>query len=343
MLEKPDLLDAALITCLQDAYDLVIVQIAFLPIGADSNSAAYRAVADDGTLYFVKLRRGVFDQTSVELPRFLSDQGITHIIPPLMTKTGQLWATLDAFTVILYPYVEGRNGFEVALSERQWHDFGVALKRIHTTAVPPTITGRIRRESFAPRYRESVRTFLSRLEDDPLDDPVARQLTTFLKSKQDVIHDLVERAERLAQALQAQTPEFIVCHFDIHAGNLLIEDNGRFYIVDWDDPILAPKERDLMFIGGAQGFVGYTAQEEEAMFYRGYGETRVDPVALAYYRYERIIVDIAIYCEDLLLTTAGGDDREQSLGYLMSNFLPNSTIEVTYASDKSSISDRSAS
>jgi spectinomycin phosphotransferase len=343
MLEKPDLLDETLIACLQDSYDLVVVQIAFLPLGADSNSAVYRAVADDGTLYFVKLRRGLFDQTSVELPRFLSDQGIAQIIPPLMTNTGQLWATLDTFTVIVYPYIEGRNGFEVALSERQWHDFGAALKRIHTATVPSALTRRIRREQFAPQFRESVRMFLSRLEDDPLDDPVARQLTAFLKAKQDVTRNLVERAEQLAQALQAHTPEFVVCHFDIHAGNLLIEDDGQFYIVDWDDPLLAPKERDLMFIGGAQGFVGYTAQEEEAMFYRGYGETRVDPTALAYYRFERIIVDIAIYCEELLLTTAGGDDRERSLGYLMSNFLPNSTIEVAYSSDKSSISDWSAS
>ncbi|HET9221503.1 MAG TPA: phosphotransferase [Roseiflexaceae bacterium] len=312
----------------------MVVQIAFLPLGADSNSAVYRAVTADHTLYFVKLRRGIFDQTSVELPRFLSDQGIAQIIPPLATKTGQLWAMLDAFTVIVHPFIEGRNGFEVALTDRQWHDFGVALKRLHTAAVPPEITRRIQREQFAPRYRESVKLFLSGLDGNPLDDAVARQLTAFLKTKRDAVRDLVERAERLALALQANTPEFVVCHFDIHAGNLLIEDDHKFYIVDWDDPLLAPKERDLMFIGGAQGFVGYTAQEEEALFYRGYGDTQIDPVALAYYRYERIIVDIAIYCEELLLTTEGGDDRERSLGYLMSNFLPNSTIEVAYNSDR---------
>jgi spectinomycin phosphotransferase len=334
MLEKPDLQDETLIDCLRDAYGLHIVQIAFLPLGADSNTAVYRAVADDRTAYFVKLRRGVFDPTSVELPRFLSDQGIAQIIPPLATNTGQLWATLDTFTMILYPFIEGRNGFEVALSERQWHDFGVALKRIHTAAVPAALARRIRRELFAPQYRESVKMFLSRLDGETLDDPVAQQLTAFLKAKRDIVRDLVERAERLAQALQAQTPEFIVCHFDIHAGNLLIESNDRFYIVDWDDPILAPKERDLMFIGGAQGFAGYTAQDEEAMFYRGYGDTQIDPVALAYYRYERILVDIAIYCEELLLTTEGGDDRQQSLGYLMSNFLPSGTIEIAYSSDK---------
>jgi spectinomycin phosphotransferase len=75
MLEKPDLPAEELITCLRTEFGLKIVQIAFLPLGADRNTAVYRAVADDGTPYFVKLRSSVFDETSVALPRFLSEQG----------------------------------------------------------------------------------------------------------------------------------------------------------------------------------------------------------------------------------------------------------------------------
>ncbi len=125
-----------------------------------------------------------------------------------------------------------------------------------------------------------------------------------------------------------------MCHSDLHAGNILIDRNDAFYIGDWDSPILAPKERDLMFIGGGQGFTGHTLQEEEILFYEGYGQTQIDPVALAYYRYERIIQDIAVYCEQLFLTNEGGDDRAQSLRYLISNFLPNNAIAIAYASDK---------
>ena len=113
-----------------------------------------------------------------------------------------------------------------------------------------------------------------------------------------------------------------MCHSDIHAGNILIGADDAFYIVDWDNPILAPKERDLMFVGGGQGFTGHTPQEEETLFYRGYGETQIDPVALAYYRYERIIQDIAVYCEQLFLSDEGGEDRAQALRHFASNFLP---------------------
>lgn len=54
-----------------------------------------------------------------------------------------------------------------------------------------------------------------------------------------------------------------------------------FYLVDWDDPIMAPKERDLMFIGGGVGNVWNRSHEEE-LFYEGYGKVDVNPVLLAY-------------------------------------------------------------
>jgi spectinomycin phosphotransferase len=333
MLENPGVQDEKIIACLQDEYGSNVAQVDFLPLGADLNTAVYRVVADDETPYFLKLRSGVFNETSVVLPKFLSDQGIEQIIPPLTTKTGQLWASLDTFKVLLYPFVEGHNGYEVEMSERHWGELGTALKRIHTAVVPPALIGHIRQETYSPQWRKIVKTFLERVEDEVYYDPIAIKLAVFLKAKRDRIIDLVGRAERLAQALQVQSPEFIVCHSDIHAGNILIGANGAFYIVDWDEPVLAPKERDLMYIGGGLLASGRTPQEEEALFYRTYGQTQVDPIALAYYRYERIVEDIAIYCEQIFLTNEGGEDREQSLRYLKSNFLPESTIEIAYRSD----------
>ncbi len=63
--------------------------------------------------------------------------------------------------------------------------------------------------------------------------------------------------------------------------------------------------------------------------------TQVDSNAMAYYRYERIIEDIAVICDQIFLTDEGGEDRRQHFGYLKSNFLPNHTIDIAYRSDKS--------
>jgi spectinomycin phosphotransferase len=333
MLEKPDFPDEKIIACLQSEFELRVAAIAFLSLGADLNTAVYRITTDDDTSYFLKLRSGLFDETSVALPKFLSDQGIAYIITPLATQAGQLWANLDQFKVILYPFIEGRNGYEVDLSDRHWIEFGAALKRIHNLVVPPALIDRLQRETYSPKWREIVKASLARIETDTFDDPVAIDTAAFLQTKRAEVLDLVERTERCAQALQTRSPEFVICHADLHAGNILIDASGALYIIDWDTLILAPKERDLMYAGGGQFGATRTPDEEEELFYRGYGQTQIDPNALAYYRYERIVEDIAVECEQIFSTDGGGEDREQALRWLMSNFEPDGTIAIAYRAD----------
>jgi len=59
----------------------------------------------------------------------------------------------------------------------------------------------------------------------------------------------------------------------------------------------------------------------------------VDPVALAYYRYERIVEDIAAYCDELLLSTAGGAARARALEFFRGQFEANDVIEIAVRSD----------
>jgi spectinomycin phosphotransferase len=334
MLEKPDLPDDYMIACLHDAYGLPVRQIAFLPLGADSNTAVYRAVMADDTAYFVKLRRGVFDEMSVVLPKFLSDLGIRQIIGPLATKTGQLWAPLEQFTVTLYPFIEGRNGYDCVLSDNQWVDFGRAMKSIHTAVIPPSILTHIQRETYSSQWRNIVKGYMEQVELQTFQEPIAARLATFLRTKRAQIVDLIGRTERLAQAFETRSREYTLCHADIHAGNILLDAANTMYIVDWDTAVLAPKERDLMFIGSGLMGNGRTLQEEQRLFYHGYGQTAIDPIGIAYYRYERIIQDIAAFCEEIFLTLEGDDDREQSLRYLVSNFQPGGVLDIAYSTDR---------
>jgi spectinomycin phosphotransferase len=334
MLEKPELEDEKIIFCLKTEYGLLVTQLAFLPWGLDLNAAAYRVIADGETAYFLKLRRETaFDETSVALPCFLHAQGISQIIAPLTTQAGQRCGNLDGFKVILYPFVEGRDGYEANLSDRQWHDLGAVLRSLHAARLPPSLLRCLPQEAYPPQWRQSVRNCLGQVESQVGDDPIAAGLAAFLNGKRGEILDLVGRADRLAEALQSRLPDWVVCHSDIHAGNLLVSADGALYLVDWDSPILAPKERDLMSIGG--GLMGNKRppEEEEALFYQGYGRTQIDSTALAYYRYERIIEDIAVYCQQIFSTCQGSEDRERALYYLKSNFLPGQTIELAYRSD----------
>ena len=96
--------------------------------------------------------------------------------------------------------------------------------------------------------------------------------------------------------------------------------------------MLSPKERDLMFVGG--GFIGSgmddlgRRNQEEALFYEGYGKTDVNLSALAYHRYDRILNDFSAYCEQLLLTNDGGADREPVFETFARNFEPGNMIDT---------------
>jgi spectinomycin phosphotransferase len=144
---------------------------------------------------------------------------------------------------------------------------------------------------------------------------------------------MVSRAEQLAHSLSQQPLEFVLCHSDAHPGNFLVTSPDQLYLVDWDNPIFAPKERDLMFFGG--GMAGdQPGGHEQALFYQGYGPVSINLQALAYYRYERIIQDIAEFCKQLLLTSEGGEDREQAYHYLTSSFSPGNVVEAAVRTDQ---------
>jgi spectinomycin phosphotransferase len=338
MLEKPPLEDQKIIACLQESYEIMANQLEFLPLGADRNTAVYRAEAAERVPYFVKLRRGVFDETAVVLPRYLSQQGVRQIIAPLQTRKERLWAQVDEYRLVLYPFIAGQDGYQAPLSEQQWIELGAALRQIHSLQLPIDLAGWIRRETFSSYWRDTTLAFLEKIRVEAYTEPVAAALAAFLKEKSGIVQDLVERTERLGRSLKAALPEFVLCHSDIHAGNVQIEPGGALHIVDWDEPIYAPKERDLMCAGS--GLMGgwHIPREEETLFYRGYGPAQVNQAALTYYRYERIIMDIAAFCQQLLLSEEGGTDRQQALHWLKSNFVPGGTIEIARLADRSGMS-----
>jgi spectinomycin phosphotransferase len=326
MLEKPDITDELIIARLREDYDLHVANIIFLPLGADEGSAVYRVTTDDGTAYFLKLRK-YFDEIIVTVPLFLKSQGIQEIIVPLDTKSKRFWADFGDYKMILYPFIEGKDGFDMELTNHHRRTLGTALKTIHTAQVPSKLKKRIPQETSSPQWREKLKSFQAQVESNSFDEPTAAKLAEFMKSKQVEITRLIERTEQLASELQSKPLELVLCHSDIHGGNILISDNDKLYIVDWDNPILAPKERDLMFIGSGIDEIWKT-KRDEAVFYEGYGKTEINLSTLAYYRHERIIEDLTVIAEQLLLTNEGGAERERSYGWFTSNFESGSTIEI---------------
>lgn len=322
-----------IIDCLNANYDIKAISLTLLPIGADLNASVYKAKIQNGRSFFVKLKRDNRYDMSVALLASLQSSGIEQIIPPIKTIGGELTLLLDDFTLTVYPFVDGLNGFCYNLTEDQWVTLGKVLRQVHEFDLPISIKDRIRKEVFSSKCRDILRSLDAHIYGDLVGDERTLKLQAFIKEHRATIRRLVDRAETLSQKVQQQSPEFVLCHSDIHGGNVLVDENGSIFIVDWDEPIMAPKERDLMFIGGGVTNV-WNKLQEEVFFYRGYGNTYVDKVILAYYRHERIVQDIAEYGQALLLTSDGGEERLEMYKQFIGMFEPNGVVDIAFKTDE---------
>jgi spectinomycin phosphotransferase len=74
---------------------------------------------------------------------------------------------------------------------------------------------------------------------------------------------------------------------------------------------------------------------DEQLFFQGYGETAVNPLALAYYRFEWVVQDIGDYGERAFLSSdAGEETKRHAVAELMQMFDPGDVVEAAYASER---------
>jgi spectinomycin phosphotransferase len=329
MLEKPDLSDETIIACLRDNYGLSVTALEFLPIGNDATAWAYR-VSADSTNYFLKLKKWPQYSPIVTIPRFLRDSGIEQVVAPLSTQSGDLWIVHKPFILILYPFIVGKTGMEVGLSDAQWTELGNVLKRIHATELSPDLLESTKKELFSPVWAYTVRKLHRKILKDKFHDPLEAELAAFWR-KNFVIGYALDRATGLGRYLKSRSPEMVLCHSDIHTANVLIDEQSQLHIVDWDEPLLAPKERDLMFaIEGVEARV-----PSEKHFMTGYGQVEIDPVALAYYRYEWVVQEIGDYGARVFLTpNVGAKTKADAVRGFRQLFDPGDVFEAAVEADK---------
>lgn len=232
----------------------IMAALTFLPLGSDSASAVYRVHAADGATYLLKARTGEgFSVPSLVVPRYFHDQGVPHIVAPLPTSTQTLWVIVNDFALSLYPFIDGRTGADVGLSEQHWRAFGAMLKQIHTSQLTPDLLQIVPCETFTPSRRSVITDLEAAITRQAFAGPLERELAVFWHSRRDEIRTLVDRADALGRQLRQGSLPMVLCHADLHTWNVLLDTAQQLWLVDWDETILAPKERDLMFVVGGIG------------------------------------------------------------------------------------------
>ena len=290
MREPPSIPEEHLRACFQQHYDLIPVTLEFLPLGLDYNAGVYRVVSEQGTAYLLKVTSRPLYEPRCLVPRYLNDQGITSVVAPVPTRSGALWTQLEEWTVIVYPFIDGDTSW-TGMTNEQWKEVGTIFQQIHQVMLPPEGFESLRKETFDPtEYIRWVRTFETQhLHSQHGGSVSERALRTSWVAHQSTIHTVVTSLEKLAEVLQSRTFPYVICHADLHPANLIRDHAGHVFVIDWDEVMLAPKERDFIFIRTPQADA----------FWEGYGQREIDWRALTYYLWERVVQDLIECTQDV--------------------------------------------
>jgi spectinomycin phosphotransferase len=330
LLEKPDLPDELILNTLRDAYHLAASELAFLPLGNETGVWVYRARAVGGQDVFLKLRRGEPLTAALAVPRFLHENGVPEAVAPLPSRSGALATPLGSdYHLVVYPFIAGENAMDSGLRAAQWVELGRILRRIHSARLPAALRAGVRQETYrvdAP-WIEVIAAVSARVNEGNFAAEFERETARFWLGQRQAIAQVQRSALRLGRALRANRPPQVLCHADIHTANLLVDGEGSLHILDWDQPVIAPKERDLMFIVDANA-ADEVRNEAETFFYQGYGQVEIDWTALAYYRYNWAVQEIADYARRVFIMPALGDlTRREAARELPLLFAPGREVE----------------
>ena len=189
--------------------------------------------------YFLKLdyspHQAIYER-SFPVVEYLRNYGAEFISRIAKTKEGELSARFDGAVLGVFDWIDGEN---VQNEQTKIAEYGILGKvyAVPVSGVP------ICRETFSSASADLFFSQWNRLKGIP-DDSSKRILSIFEK-----FHErLTRRAERLsifAGYCKSDTSHFYITHGD--AGGNVIANSDDFFLVDWDDPRVAPPERDAWF------------------------------------------------------------------------------------------------
>ena len=227
----------------------------------------------DREKYFLKIfqENRYFANVLQGLPvlRELKDLGVNYINFPIFTKEKTFYFVENNRYYILFNYIKGENTEEYELSK-------VFQQLIEISKLTKSIKSPIKRENFNVLYVESFEESIERYKD-----------VSVIQNHLDGVLNHWSRFKDLANTLKRKNYTMYITHGDAF-GNV-IKDKEDLYIIDWDDLLLAPLERDLWFF--------FDNQEVIELYRKEFPNFHMDRDIILYYVYNRFFDDLLGFFE----------------------------------------------
>lgn len=324
----------------QQDFGVEITTLSAVEHGADEAAQLWRGLGAGGASYAVKLSEGG-TPAGLIVSAHLAEHGVAGVTRPLISRTGQPWSERERRRLSVVPWVSGGRALEGQLSAAHWRAYGALLAKVHATEVMEALATSLPREDHTHEQAASTARTLDRSLRLPAQEPAAGctvdalvcALAQAWRTADNRVSTLLAQADGLGRQLQARPAVNVVCHGDPHLGNVLVGQDERVWLVDWDDAVLAPRERDLIFIlGGVLAFAPVTGPQQ-SWFFEGYGSTDLDPVRLAYYRCARALEDLAYPAAQIVdVHRFTYREREDALSIVRGVLSPTGLVNLALAS-----------
>ena len=227
-----------------------------------------------------------------------------EIVHPLTTEKGEYSYEDKHHIYLVADYIEGNNLLHSGFSIEQILQLADIVAELHAYGEEiPLPTGNIK-EDFNIRFSKPLLDLLA--SDNCLKEDLRERIAPYMGSMLDHLKRLVS----LAGQLKDMPLRYVLCHTDIHEGNLL-QYATRLSLIDWEGLRLAPPEADLFFLADRPWF---------HLFYSRYKEKHVDftihQALLRFYQEKRILEDIWEFMEQLQSDDMSPKERAAALNYL---------------------------
>jgi len=273
--------------------------------GADAAARSWRITTTDGRRLFVKLRPAV-RPAAILLPTFLEELGVPEPVAAVPAIDGSGWIAIDGWAAVVMPLIDGPTALEAGLGLESWRRLGAFAARLHGSTPSRELRAALGVERFGLETIDQARAIDARigaLVPRELDAESSAVRNGWLARRPTIRRLIDTSAALVARIHQRDSGElaasFVPCHADLHAGNVLLGPDGAIRVVDWDECLLAPRERDLMFVRGSV-VAGRVADAEADAFEAGYGPYAVDRELLAHYRAAWAVQDVAGFAWEVL-------------------------------------------
>jgi spectinomycin phosphotransferase len=299
--------------------------------GKDFDASVFRVwVGEPKPRYIVKVRPANAPRdVAAAVARYVADAGVPGIAAPIQSLSSAISGQSGAWSLTVYPFIDGRHGIHMKTSDELWRAFGSFAKRLHATTLPPELAAALPHETYVPPNFDMIARVDVRVRESLGDDATSRRVGEFWRSHRNVILALASRAKLLGESLRQRSLPFVTCHADMHTGNVIIDDSGGLWVIDWDEAVLAPKERDLMFAVGGGISTALVSPNATARFLEGYGATEIDEPALAYYRHSWAVQDVGGYAWRVILdASATPKQRNDAARIFVGLFGPGEIVDL---------------